>query len=111
MAIDTLQKRRSSLYSLMPFFTPSVSIDGSMSQADRQESAWAYSGILATDPFQTVTLLSAVVTQPAIVASIIQPGIAASVVQPGITPSVTQPGATASITQPTITIDEKNDIR
>lgn len=50
MAIDTLQKRRSSLYSLMPFFTPSVSIDGTMSQADRQELAWAYSGIVAAAP-------------------------------------------------------------
>lgn len=94
MAIDTKQKRRSSLHSLMPFFTPSVSIDGSMSQADRQESAWAYSGILAAEivGLRTVTLLSATVTQP------------------GITPSVTQPGITISVTQPTITITEKNDI-
>lgn len=47
MAVDTAQKRRSSLYSLMPFFTPSATIDGTMSQADRIESAWGYTGILA----------------------------------------------------------------
>lgn len=93
MAVDTAQKRRSSLYSLMPFFTPSVSIDGTMSKADRQESAWAYSGILAlAGGLRTVTLLSATVPQPA------------------ITASVPQPTATTTVAQPTITIDEKNDI-
>lgn len=47
MAIDTADKRRSSTTALMPFYPASVSIDGSMSQADRQEAAWGYSGILA----------------------------------------------------------------
>jgi hypothetical protein len=47
MAIDTADKRRSSTTCLMPFYPASVSIDGSMSQADRQEAAWGYSGILA----------------------------------------------------------------
>lgn len=84
MAIDTAQKRRSSASFLLPFFTTSVSIDGSMSQADRQESAWGYSGILAAAPIglQIVTLLSASVTQPAITPSVIQPGITVSVPQP-----------------------------
>lgn len=48
MAVDTADKRRSSTYAGAPFYTAAVSIDGSMSQADRQESAWGYSGILAS---------------------------------------------------------------
>ncbi len=63
MAIDTKQKRRSSLHSLMPFFTPSVSIDGSMSKADRQESAWAYSGIPAASAAGPVLLHTTTATR------------------------------------------------
>lgn len=93
MAIDSLAKRASALYfvgrrkgRLIP--------DGTIATPDFQNIVGFYIGITTAAPpgLQTVTLLSASVTQP------------------GITPSVSQPGVTASVTQPTITITEKNDI-
>lgn len=95
MAIDTTAKLASALYFVghrKGRLTPTVTIAG----ADFQDIVGFYRGILAAepaDPYQTVTLLSATVPQPAIVASIPQPTV------------------TVSTPQSTITITEKNDIR
>ena len=91
MAIDSAAKRVSALYfsshrhgRLIP--------DGTIAGVDFLDIVGFYRGIEPANPFQTVTLESASVTQP------------------GITASITQPGVTATVTQPTITISEKNDI-
>ena len=47
MALDTLSKRASSDNLLQAYALALKLPDGTVSQADRQQSAWAYSGILA----------------------------------------------------------------
>ena len=47
MAIDTDEKRCSTTHLLVPSMVPAQFPDGVMTQADRQDSAWVYRGILA----------------------------------------------------------------
>ncbi len=47
MAIDTDEKRCSTTHLLVPCLVPAQFPDGVMTQADRQDSAWSYRGILA----------------------------------------------------------------
>lgn len=47
MALDTAQKRHSALYPLSPWRNP-CPLPGTIDQADRQQLAYAYAGILAT---------------------------------------------------------------
>lgn len=50
MAVDSRSKRASSVQILMPWVIAPVLPDGTISQADRQHIAYAYSGILAIAP-------------------------------------------------------------
>jgi hypothetical protein len=93
MAIDSVGKRASALY-FVGHRKGRLIPDGTIVQPDFQNIVGFYSGIQAAVPagLQTVTLLSAVVSQPVIAVSCPNPSI------------------TASTPQPTITISEKNDI-
>lgn len=94
MAIDSKAKRMSAM-NFVGHRRGRLLPDGTIASPDFQDAVGFYRGIQAAQPtgLQTVTLLSAVVTQPT------------------ITASVTQPGITASVTQPTLSsITVKNDI-
>lgn len=47
MAIDSRAKSRSAIHFLMPFYPATGEPGGGIDQADSQESAWSYRGILA----------------------------------------------------------------
>jgi hypothetical protein len=93
MAVDSIAKRASALY-FVRHRKGRLIADGTIAGVDFQDIVGFYRGIAAGAPtgLQTVTLLSATVSQPA------------------ITVSTPQPGVTTTVTQPTITITEKNDI-
>lgn len=58
MAVDTLQKKRSSLTDFMPFYLAGIDV---VTQADKQEGAWGYSGILAGGAVLTATFSDLVI--------------------------------------------------
>lgn len=89
MAIDSKRKRASAM-NFVGHRHGRLLPDGAISGADRADAVGFYRGITAL--LFVVTLESASVAQPAIVAS------------------VTQPSVTASVSQPTITTSVKNDI-
>ena len=94
MAIDSATKRASALY-FVGHRKGRIIPDGTIASPDFQDIVGFYVGIAASASagLQTVTLLSAVVSQLT------------------ITASVPQPGSTASVSQPTISsITVKNDI-
>ena len=53
--LDSRSKRASSIQILAPFILSLVLPDGSVSQGDRQHTAFSYSGILATAPSAVTT--------------------------------------------------------
>ena len=55
MAVDTRSKRASSVGMLMSFILAPPAPDGTISQGDRQHTAWTYSGILAGALITTAT--------------------------------------------------------
>ncbi len=55
MAVDTRNKRASVIALALPFTILGGNPDGTIDQADRQQTAWVYSGILAR-AFESVTV-------------------------------------------------------